>query len=578
MTQGRDDGVADERDGKVTDGRRERAAGGRGGRAGRGVRGEQAGRDVDVLVVGAGPTGLLAACELLRRGVRVRVVDRAPQPVRAPKALSLWPRALDILQDVGVLDGIRDASQRIDAFSYFSDGHPVASFGFAEDLASRTLPQHETERLLTERLHALGGKVERGVRLLGFDESDPAGPIEATDQVTSILEHADGGVERAHTPFVIGADGARSAVRGQLGTGFEGSTYEMAFALTDTHVDGALPADEIRYYQSPTGTLVIVPMPRGVFRLLAVMPGGRSGIDVPTMQGIVDERGPRGVRITRPVWQTVFRVHARRATEFQRGRVFLMGDAAHVHSPAGGQGMNNGLQDAHNLGWKLAAVVHGRSPASLLLSYGPERVEATRRIVRDTDLQTRAWMVEHPAAVRVRDTAFRLLERSGAVSRFYAPVMAGRRLAYTPVRETQRPSARPACSVRGRLPGGVRVGAVFPRAVAVALGIAGPGADPARWTVAAVSSPGQGGWLAAVDRSVSRRPGVRTVRVTPAALAPHGACERPGYYLIRPDGHIAAHGHQGDLHRLRAELAAVLLDRPSERGPESGLSGPFLDV
>ncbi|MFF8829499.1 FAD-dependent monooxygenase [Streptomyces sp. NPDC015131] len=517
------------------------------------------GRDTGVLVVGAGPTGLLTACELLRRGVGVRIVDRAPEPTRAPRALSLWPRALDILQDVGVLDAVREASLRIDAFSYFSERRPVATFGFAEDLASRTLPQAETERLLTERLHALGGKVERGVRLLGFDDTDFGGPVGATDAVTSVLEHADGGIERVRTPFVVGADGARSAVRGHLGTGFEGSTYEMAFALIDTRIAGALPSDEIRYYQSPLGTLVIVPMPGGVFRFLAVMPPGGAEHGVAMMQGVVDERGPLGVRITEPVWQTVFRVHARRAAEFQRGRVFLAGDAAHVHSPAGGQGMNNGLQDAHNLGWKLAAVLRGHSPASLLLGYGPERTETTRRIVRDTDLQTRAWMVRHPAQVRVRDGAFRMLERSGAVSRFYAPVMAGRRLAYTPQRETQGPSGRAACQVRGRLPGGLRVGAVFPRPVALALGTAGPGADPSRWTLAVVAGRGGSGWRAETDRLVARWPRVAAVPVGRGALAPYGGCERSGYYLVRPDGHIAAHGHERDLRRLEAELGTVLL-------------------
>lgn len=148
--------------------------------------------DFDVLVVGAGPSGLMAACELLRRGVRVRVIDRAPEPVRAPKALSLWPRALDILEDVGLYEEIRRNSNRIDAFSYFSDRRLLASFGFSEDLASRILPQYETEQALTGQLERLGGKPERGVRLLALDDVDHSGDIEATDGVTAVLEHSDG--------------------------------------------------------------------------------------------------------------------------------------------------------------------------------------------------------------------------------------------------------------------------------------------------------------------------------------------------------------------------------------------------
>ncbi|MEK8172895.1 FAD-dependent monooxygenase [Streptomyces sp. M19] len=136
-------------------------------------------------------------------------------------------------------------------------------------------------------------------------------------------------------------------------------------------------------------------------------------MSVPMMQRLLDERGPGGVRITEAVWQTVYRVHARTATDYQRGRVFLAGDAAHVHSPAGGQGMNNGLQDGYNLAWKIAAVLRGESPVSLLEDYGAERSEATDRIVADTDRQTRAWMANSKARITVRDAAFRLADRAG---------------------------------------------------------------------------------------------------------------------------------------------------------------------
>ncbi|MGW7002553.1 FAD-dependent monooxygenase [Streptomyces sp. NPDC054933] len=515
-------------------------------------------RDFDVLVVGGGPTGLLAACELLRRGVRVRVVDRSPEPMRAPKALSVWPRALDILEDSGLLDAVRRESVLINTLSYFSERRPLASFGFSEDLACRVLPQHVTERLLTERLHALGGKVERGVRLLALDDVDFSGRIEASDGVTAVLEYGDGVVERVRAPFVIGADGAGSAVRGQLGIGFQGTTYEMAFALIDTRIEGRLPPDECLFYQAPTGALVIVPMPGGVFRFLSVMPEGKHEVSVEMMQSIIDERGPRGVRISEPVWQAVFRVHARHASDFQRGRVFLAGDAAHVHSPAGGQGMNNGLQDAHNLGWKLAAVVRGESPAALLASYGEERSEATRQIVRDTDLQTRAWVAHHPAKVLARDAAFRLLDRTGAVSRLYAPVMAGRRLAYPPVRETQRPSGWSGCRLRRRIPGALQIGAVFPRQLAVSAGICGPRADPLSWTVAVLPPSNESAWLTEVGHIAARWPNVRVVRPPRRDTAVETGCRRAGYYLIRPDGHIAAHGHEGDLNRLEAELGSAL--------------------
>jgi 3-(3-hydroxy-phenyl)propionate hydroxylase len=514
--------------------------------------------DFDVLIVGAGPTGLLAACELLRRGVRVRVVDRATEPAVVPKALSIWPRALDILADVGLLDAIQRESHLVTALSYFSRRRPLATFDFAEDLACRTLPQHVTERLLTERLHALGGAVERGVRLLTIDDQELVGASGSIAGAVVSLEHTGGEVERVLAPYLIGADGASSTVRGQLGVGFDGSTYEMAFALIDTHIEGPLPADECLFYQSPAGALVIVPMPDGVFRFLSVMPDGQGALSVPMMQAIVDERGPDGVRLTDSVSQAVFRVHARQVDDFRRGRVFLMGDAAHVHSPAGGQGMNNGMQDAHNLGWKLAAVVRGESPNELLDTYGPERAEATSRIVRDTDLQTRVWVAKHPAKVLARDVAFRLLEWSGAVSRWYAPVMAGRRLAYRTLRETQQPSGWAACRPRSRLPGGMRVGAVFPRQLAKRYGISGAHVDPSCWTVVAVRKA-EAGSTADLDRLTARWPSTRVISLPRHVAAPVTGCGRTGYYLVRPDGHIVAHGHAGDLDRLSHELDNALV-------------------
>ncbi|MET7453921.1 FAD-dependent oxidoreductase [Streptomyces sp. NPDC005574] len=513
--------------------------------------------DLDVLVVGAGPTGLLTAVELVRRGIRVRVIDRAEQPATTPKALSVWPRALDILGDAGLGDAVLEESLQVNRLSYFSKRKPLASFALTEDTACRVLPQHVTERLLAQRLAELGGKVERGVRLLALEGVDFAGGVGAGDGVTAVVERPDGSVERIRAPYVVGADGAGSAVRGQLGIGFAGSTYEMAFALIDARTEGDLPPDECLFYQAPSGALVVVPMPGGIHRFLSVMPQGRREVSLEMMQDILDERGPRGVRLTEAVWQAVFRVHARHASDFAVGRVFLAGDAAHVHSPAGGQGMNNGLQDAHNLGWKLAAVIRGESPASLLASYGSERSEATRQIVRDTDLQTRAWVADSRAKVAARDAAFQLLDRTGVVSRYYTPVMAGRRLAYPPQRDTQLPSGRLGCRLLRRLPGGLKDGAVFPRRPALAHAIAGPGVDPHAWSL--VLAPPSPSWQTQAGHVIARYgPAVRTVVLRRPEAAFATGCRSAGYWLVRPDGHIAAHGHQQDLDRLETELKTAL--------------------
>lgn len=519
----------------------------------------------EVLIVGAGPSGMVAACELLRRGVRVRVIDRAPAPSPFPKALLVWPRSIDLFEDLGVLGKLREAGTQINAFSYFSERRLLASFDFPQHLSPVCLPQNETERILRERMEALGAKVERGVRLLTLEGLDFSGRVEGTGDVTAVLEHGDGRVERTSSRFVIGADGAGSAVRGLLGGGFTGNTYESAFALVDTHIKGFLPPDHALYYQSPAGALVVVALPDGVFRFFCSLPAGEQ-VTVERMQRIVDERGPSGVTLTDPVWVSDFRIHARHADAFQLGRVFIVGDAAHVHSPAGGQGLNTGIQDAHNLAWKIAAVLHGTAPSDVLRTYGPERAAVARRVVRDTDIQTRGWLVKRPTAVMARDAAFRVAERTN-LFRLYAPVMAGRRLAYPAVRETQLPAGRTSCHFRSRLPGGLTVGAVFPRSLAVPGGFAGAGEDPAGWTLVVTCRGESVAWREQARALTSAWPQVRSVELSARSARTETGCRHQGYYLVRPDGHIAAHGHAGDLDRLHVELTTWLgpADRSAAR-------------
>lgn len=520
-----------------------------------------------VMIVGAGPAGLLSACELLRRGVPVRIVDRAEEPSPYSKALLVWPRTRDLFEDLGLVEAVELAGPQINAFSYFTGQQPLATYTFRTDaqgcMGPFSVPQYEIERILTDCLHRLGGHIEREVRLLGFDGLDFSGDLAATDGVTAILEHKGGRIERARAPFVVGADGAGSTVRAQMGVGFVGSTFESAFALVDAPIEGSLPTDEVLYFQSPTGGLAVVPMPKGVFRFFTSLPTGTTGVDLASMQRIVDERGPRGVRLLDPVWQSTFRVHGRRATEFQLGRVFLVGDAAHVNSPAGGQGMNTGLHDAHNLAWKLAAVLNGEAHPDLLHSYGEERVAAAERVVRDTEIQTRAWMVKHPAQIAARNATFRLMERTGTAAKYYAPVMAGRRLAYKPRRDTQQPADRTAaCRLRSHLPGRTAAGRVFPRQLARDLGLTGPDTDPAAWHLTVTRDFRARHARSLTELVEGRR--LRLVELPDARQTAHlTGCADNGYYLIRPDGHVAAHGHTADLPHLRAELDAGLPHPPA---------------
>ncbi|MER5537735.1 alpha/beta fold hydrolase [Streptomyces mirabilis] len=539
--------------------------------------------DCDVLIVGAGPTGLASACELLRRGVRVRLVDAAAGPSVHSKAMLVWPRTLDILQDLGLDGPVGEIAVKLRQMTYYSEGRTVTRMRMAEDLAPYCLPQRHTEEILHDGLKGLGGGIERGVRLLGLQNVDFSGAITPGRRVTAVLEHPDGSVERFPVPWVIGADGAGSVVRNQLGIAYEGATYESRFLITDARIaDNPLDPDEVHYYQSRIGVLAVVPQPYGLYRFFTNAPAGLDDGTLQDMQRLVDQRGPGGLRLIEPDWVTTFRVHRRRAATFQLGPVFIAGDAAHAHSPMGGQGLNTGIQDAQNLAWKLAAVVRGEARHELLESYTPERAAVADAVVRDTDLQTRAAMWTGTSQVMVRDTVMRLLDRTRTLDRFYAPIAAGRRWVYAPSSATaspRGPGLTDWCDARSVLRRQAKQGAALPRALAVALGVAGPEVDPVRYCVLVTpDAVGDDGRFAEAVRNLVR-PWSRQIRVV-AVGGRHTApgrsgtallrethrqlhCRRAGFHLIRPDGHIALHGHRPELDSLYGELRRILTDPPT---------------
>jgi 3-(3-hydroxy-phenyl)propionate hydroxylase len=353
-------------------------------------------------------------------------------------------------------------------------------------------------------------------------------------------------------------------VRSQLGLGFEGATYEQAFMLADCLVDGDLPRREAHYYQSPAGIVVMVALPGNRYRFFTNARPGQDEVTLPMIQQIVDERGPAGVRLRDPQSMSIFRVHRKRSTGYRAGPVFLIGDAAHVHSPAGGQGLNTGIQDAHNLAWKLAAVARGDAHPRLLDTYQPEREVVAQAVMRDTDIQTRLWMVRGRARVAARDAAFRLVDRTKVLNRYYAPIMAGRRIRY----RAESAQGRRLISRARRA-----VGTALPREVARDLGLTAPGADSLRWTLA--WSPGRGnpGPGAAAGDIASRWRSVRSVEADPGGAA-HAYLRglfrsRAGFILIRPDGHVAA-VDSGRLASIPATLSTFLLtgaDNDATRNP-----------
>lgn len=354
-----------------------------------------------VLVIGAGPVGLTMAVELARYGVPVRIVDKLPTRTMQSRALAIWPRTLELLQAAGYVEAFIANGLHAKALGIYWGNKPLARIPF-KTISScfkyvLMLPQSETERLLEEYLKTLGGTVERETELTDF--------VDKKDGVFCTLTHKEGESETLEAAWLIGCDGAHSFVRSQLGLAFEGNTFPVSFVLADVHVSGlSTPSDEPAIFWHHDGAVMIFPISEGRYRVIADL--GLAPLHMPNleeMQAIIDQRGPGGITLSDPVWLSDFGVNERKVREYRRGRVFLAGDAAHIHSPAGGQGMNMGMQDAFNLAWKLALLEQKKVKPFLLDSYSIERSAVARQIFSDSRRMTKVVLLKNRQLQRVRN-------------------------------------------------------------------------------------------------------------------------------------------------------------------------------
>jgi 2-polyprenyl-6-methoxyphenol hydroxylase-like FAD-dependent oxidoreductase len=365
--------------------------------------------NTDVLVVGAGPVGLTMAAELARYGVRVRILERAASATDKSKALVVWSRTLELLDRAGCSGAFVAAGHRVDAAQIIGGSKQIGRVAFgAVDTPypyALMLPQSETERLLGAHLQALGIRVERGAELTGF--SDGGSSVQAT------VRHGDGREEAMEASWLIGCDGAHSTVRHTLGLAFRGATMPSDWILADIHISGLQsPDSELVMHWHPEGVLAIFPISPGRYRIIADIRADVAASEVgppesPTLeavQSIVDQRGPGGLRVSDPIWLSGFRINERKVGDYRSGRAFVAGDAAHVHSPAGGQGMNTGMQDAFNLAWKLALVCRGTcGPDRLLDSYSTERSAVGAQVLSNAGRMTTLALMKSHTAQTVRN-------------------------------------------------------------------------------------------------------------------------------------------------------------------------------
>jgi 2-polyprenyl-6-methoxyphenol hydroxylase-like FAD-dependent oxidoreductase len=371
----------------------------------------------DVLIVGAGPVGLTAAVVLTRLGHQVVIVDGQAEGANTSRAAVVHSRTLELLEPYGVSAALAARGVHTSRFTIRDRDRLLVPVPF-DGLPTRypytlMISQADTEAYLLARLEELGGKVLRPARVTTIAQDDSG--------VTATLD--DGRELRAS--YLVGADGMHSLVREQSGIGFGGGTYAESFVLADVRLSGGVPGDEVILYFSPEGLVVVAPLPDGRYRIVATVDDAPKEPDAAFVQRLLDTRGPKAVPavVEEVVWGSRFRVHHRIADTYRDGRVLLAGDAAHVHSPAGGQGMNLGIEDAVALGEALAKVLDGGSQ-DLLDGYAAARRPVAEKVV---GLASRLTALATASAARrpLRNLALGLAGRIPAVRRRLAWQLSG---------------------------------------------------------------------------------------------------------------------------------------------------------
>ena len=496
--------------------------------------------DLPVLIVGAGPTGLTAAIELSRLGVDVRLVDKAATASTTSRALGVQARTVELLRPRGVADELLRLGNRVGTTTLHAGGRRLAGIELHR-MASEynfilMLAQSETERLLAERLHQQGVRVERGVEFESLVQDD--------ERVVVALRHGDGRREVLAASYVIAADGSHSPVRKALGLPFVGRALTQNYVLGDLHLSGGLPSDQLSIFLGPKGFLAVFPMGSGRFRFMATDPDGLTG-DAPEpaladIQRLYDRTAHVEAKLHELNWSSRFRINSRHMTSLRERRVFFGGDAAHVHSPAGGQGMNAGIQDMINLSWKVAMVQRGVARPELLDTYSSDRLPVIRELVAMTERATRVFNSTSPLAhALLTRLAPKLLSRSRIQDK------AAARLGQLSVSYRGAPLS----AGGGRL-GRLRAGDRVPD-LALAEGGLYDLLDLSTMTLFVVgahhpSSPDQTG-AAPLTRVYRRWGDVITVRHLSSAPDLTGS---PAWLLVRPDGQLAAAGSLDDGARL----------------------------
>jgi 2-polyprenyl-6-methoxyphenol hydroxylase-like FAD-dependent oxidoreductase len=516
--------------------------------------------DRDVLIVGAGPTGLMLANQLGRRGVRALIIDRHAGPTLQTRALGVQARTLEIYSHLGIAERAIELGTRATGANVWAQGRRAARIPFGEigsDLSPYPflliLGQDDNERLLGDALRQHGMAVQWNTELVGLAQEN--------DQVKATLKHPDGTIGEVTVAWVAGCDGARSVVRELSGIPFPGAPYEHVFFVADTQMTGSMVPAEVNVYLWREGFHLFFPM-RGTdhWRIVGILPPQLRGRDDLTFEEVIPSlRQEAGTELSFKAcsWFSTYRIHHRCAARLRDRRCFLLGDAAHIHSPVGAQGMNTGLQDAYNLAWKLALVVSGRADAALLDSYEAERHPVAQRLLDTTDrmfslIVSDSWLA---GLFRTRVLA-KLMALAMGSDRFQR--LAFRTISQTGIRYPDSPLAETVGNLAETAP---RAGDRFPW-LRLQLQPDGPVEDlfgildDRRFNLIVFGQPSPSGEVLELGDLLR----IHTVPSDPAndrELA-RAQIPRPSFYLVRPDGYIGLAGTHLDAAALTRYVSGRL--------------------